>query len=198
MGSITEMGFNNVRNKPPTSNKSNKHRLYLAFYHQTLEWDPSIRFRTALLVTPKDPSISKGQSWRYHVRESFHGTGLFHWEYEGTPVNLSGGDPARKLVALVLLSKLDPEEVDEVGLAALLRDVRVDPEGGDGGAREWVRNAIRHLVEEEVIPPLPFRAQTIWQNGYEFAQRMEDCDERTVPTCDIFGRRQNSKVLRGR
>ncbi|KDQ59155.1 hypothetical protein JAAARDRAFT_654724 [Jaapia argillacea MUCL 33604] len=198
MGSITEMGFNNIRNRPPTSSKSNKHRLYLAFYHQTFEWDPSIRFRTALLVTPKDPASSKGQSWRYHVNETFYGRGLYRWEYEGTQVNLLGSDPARRLVALVHLSKLDPEVVDEVVLAALLRNVRVDPEGGDGGAREWIRNAVRYLVEEEVIPPLPLRAQTIWQNGYEFAQRVEDRDESTVPTCDIFGQRQKSNILRGR
>ncbi|KDQ57016.1 hypothetical protein JAAARDRAFT_58495 [Jaapia argillacea MUCL 33604] len=181
----------------PTSNRSNKNRLYIGFYHQRHQWDPSVRFRTALLLAPKKPDISSPQSWRYHIRDSFSSQGAIRWEYEGTQVNIVGDDPARRLVALVFLTKLHQEQASGVSLALALRNVEVDPHGGDGGAREWVWNAIRYLVEEGVIPPFPLRAQTIWQNGYQFAQDMEDCQDNKAPTCDIYGRKQKSTVPRG-
>ncbi|KDQ50987.1 hypothetical protein JAAARDRAFT_41616 [Jaapia argillacea MUCL 33604] len=197
MSAITAFGFDNVRHKQSISSKPNKDRLYLAFYRQRFQWDPSIMFHTALLLTPKKPEASWVQSWRYHVRECLQEQGVLRWEYEGSQVNLRDDDRDGRIVALVLLAKWDPAQVTGADLAALLMNVEVDPKGGDGGARDWIWNAIRYLVEEDVIPPFPARPQTIWQNGDEFAEVMENCKDAKIPTCNIDGRRMKSTVPRG-
>ncbi|KDQ55686.1 hypothetical protein JAAARDRAFT_37095 [Jaapia argillacea MUCL 33604] len=190
MVSVLGLPADNAKNHQPTSSQSNKNRLYLAFYTKTYQWEPRVRYQTALLVTPKKPNPSLVQTWRYHVRDNFV-EGLLRYEFEGIQtVNVD-----RRLVALVHVCKLDPE-ISGVGLSMLLKELEVDEEEGDIGAVYWVWKAIRHLVERGVISPLHLRPQKIWENGYQFAQAVEGREEGRVPTCDIYGTRQQSEVAR--
>ncbi|KDQ58383.1 hypothetical protein JAAARDRAFT_68888 [Jaapia argillacea MUCL 33604] len=175
---------------PATSNKPRKKRLYLVFYRQRCQWEEGIKFHTAITVAPKKPDPSCRDTWCYHVRDSMR-AGMPSWEYESTQVANSDCT----MVAAVLLCKLNPTTTP-IGLSMLLREVPVWEQAEDRGARQWVWRATRLLVDREVIVPLRLNPDTIWQNGYHFAEDVENATGKNIPTCDIFGYPIKSEIRR--
>lgn len=160
----------------PTSSQSNKLRLYLLFYRSP----DHAKFHAALTIAPKNPDPAKVQTLRFRAGESKQ------------VVNYD-----QRMVAAVLLCKLDPD-VTGVGLSMLLsREVPVyDSGGGGGGGRQWVCDAINLLVDRKVIPALPLSVHSLWEKGYHFAESVEEDEDRQVPTCDVYGARIRSELSR--
>jgi len=149
-----------------------------------------MRFHTALVLAPKNPDPRKVQTWRFHVKNV--GTdGDDVWVYDCIPT--INGD--QRIEAMVLLCKVDDENVSGLGLSMLLREVEVLQDDSKWSSRHWVFEALKLLVDRKVIPQLHMHAKTIWQNGYNFAKSERASHHPfSIPTCDTTGKEIKSEM----
>ncbi|KDQ55649.1 hypothetical protein JAAARDRAFT_37053 [Jaapia argillacea MUCL 33604] len=179
-----------ISNRVATSNRRNKHRLYLAFYHQGREYGDDTEFHSALVLAPKAPVAGRMDSWRFHVRNIGVGRGCDNWIYEGKQA--LNGD--MRIVSMQLLCKLDDDRVSGMGLGMLLRDVDVAEDDPSWCSKHWVRSAIQMLVDKDVIPQLHMQSRTIWKNGFVFAKSVANRPSTCMPVCDTTGREIKSDI----
>lgn len=174
----------------PTSNRSNKHRLYIAYYSEGRAQGDDVKYHTALILAPKNPDPRKVQTWRYHVK-NIDRDGDDMWVYEGKPTMNSD----QRIEAMTLLCKVDDENVSGLGLSMLLREIEVVQDERRWCSRHWVFSALQMLVERQVIPQLHMGPKSIWQNGYQFAKSVSTAKYPfSVPTCDVTGREIKSEM----
>ncbi|KDQ63101.1 hypothetical protein JAAARDRAFT_188716 [Jaapia argillacea MUCL 33604] len=173
-------------------NRKNKSRLYLIFHHQpqTGPMEEGIKFHTTVNVAPKKPAPPIDQSWRFHLTHAMR-RGVPTLQYQGEQVVNSEAT----MVAAVLVCKLDPG-ITGIGLSMLLREVPIFPLGDGSEAGQWAKDALRLLVERDVIPPLRVNIDDIWEHGHRFAESVQRKAGRTIHTCDIYGTEIKSEIPR--
>ncbi|KDQ55559.1 hypothetical protein JAAARDRAFT_36987 [Jaapia argillacea MUCL 33604] len=215
------------------SNQTGKNRLYVVFSTQRHRWEPEIKYHTSLILSPKKPASPTAlESWRYQVAHTMRDRGI-GWEYESTQVANGGpevvegpnGPVGGIIVAAVMLSKIDLD-ISPTQLSVRLREVPVWETAEDRGARQWIWRAIRHLENENLIPPLHINPDQLWKNGYQFAEGVENelgfpgsvleaesqavsgsgrrwkgkgkgkVNNSKIPVCDVFGYRLKSELRR--
>ncbi|KZT26811.1 hypothetical protein NEOLEDRAFT_1131859 [Neolentinus lepideus HHB14362 ss-1] len=171
----------------PSSIRRNKLRLYLIFYRGG---PGNAQFHPVLAMAPKKPDPHKLQTWRFHLKCVMRG-GMPYWCFEGSQVL----NYDQRMVAAVLISKLDPGTTG-IGLSGLLKEVPVPKETEESTAKQWVCNAIKLMIERDIMPTLPLLPQAIHDRGSSFADRIANVEDATVPTCDFTGIKIKSEIYR--
>ncbi|TFK54300.1 hypothetical protein OE88DRAFT_1732975 [Heliocybe sulcata] len=171
----------------PTSIQRNKQRLYILFYRGG---PADAQFHPVLAMAPKKPDPRKVQTWRFHLKCVMCG-GVPCWGFEGSQVS----NYDQRTVAALLVSKLDPGTTG-MGLSGLLKEVPVPEDAGESTAAQWTCDAIKLLIERDVMPALPLLPQAIYDRGANFADRVQNVEEASVPTCDIVGVKMKSEISR--
>ncbi|KZT22575.1 hypothetical protein NEOLEDRAFT_1149948 [Neolentinus lepideus HHB14362 ss-1] len=177
-------------NPKPASNRSNKHRLYIAYYSQGRAQGDDVKFHTALILAPKNPDPRKVQTWRYHAK-NIDRDGDDMWIYEGKPTMNSD----QRIEAMTFLCKVGDEDVSGLGLSMLFREIDVIQDERRWSSRHWVIAALQLLIDRKVIPQLHMSAKSIWQSGYQFTKSVQSSNYPfSVPTCDITGKEIKSEI----
>ena len=118
--------------------RSNKKRLYIAFYPRNAKPTSPGRFHVALLIMSKSPAHDNAETTRYHVTNLVTGESIVEWRFskEQTVVRWF------RLHSLLLLGKIRSEAVvDEVD--RILHQIPLVQGDPSWSCTSWIATAIK-------------------------------------------------------
>jgi len=170
--------------------RSNKKRLYIAFYPRNAKATSPGRFHVALLLMSKSPASDNQETMRYHVTNLVTGDSVVEWRFskEQTVVRWF------RLQSLLLLGKIASKvAVDE--LDHILHQIPLVQDDPSWNCTIWITSAIKLLFERNILRmQTSLTPESILENGVQFSLQKPYDPERPVPTCDVTGKEMTSEI----
>ncbi|KMP01168.1 hypothetical protein DIZ76_011384 [Coccidioides immitis] len=167
----------------------NKDRLYVAVYFHK---HPGV-YHWAFVVSPKDETDARGKTTRYHVTNkilSCDGEPKATWQYEKSL--LLEADMA-KLLALVLVGKVEKSGQE---LEDSLQKVPVVQDDPSWRCRTWTTSAMAQLAQDNILSKSSVTDWAVIETecrAYASKKEVEGRYEAittTVPTYDLMARKE--------